>query len=193
MLFALVAGAATALSPCVLPVLPAVLGGRRRRRAPAAARRGHRAGARVHVRDRRARLRDRRARPARRPRAHARDRHPVRLRDHAAGAAVGDRIEACVSRIVARPGADRAATASGPGCSLGASLGLVYTPCAGPILAGVITVSAAQDFTAGQLAVALAYAVGSARGALRADARRAPAHRPAASRRAAGSRRPRAR
>ena len=44
---------------------------------------------------------------------------------------------------------------------LGASLGLVYTPCAGPILAGVITVSAAQDFTAGKLAVALAYAVGS--------------------------------
>ena len=44
---------------------------------------------------------------------------------------------------------------------MGASLGLVYTPCAGPILAGVITVSAAQDFTAGKLAVALAYAVGS--------------------------------
>ena len=37
----------------------------------------------------------------------------------------------------------------------------MYTPCAGPILAGVITVSAAQDFTAGKLAVALAYAVGS--------------------------------
>ncbi len=45
---------------------------------------------------------------------------------------------------------------------LGASLGLVYAPCAGPILAGVITVSAAQDFTAGKLAVALAYALGSA-------------------------------
>jgi thiol-disulfide isomerase/thioredoxin len=44
---------------------------------------------------------------------------------------------------------------------LGASLGVVYTPCAGPILAGVITVSAAQDFTAGRLAVALAYAIGS--------------------------------
>src|SRR5262249_56742102 len=35
-------------------------------------------------------------------------------------------------------------------------------PCAGPILAGVIVVSAAQDFTAGRLAVALSYAVGSA-------------------------------
>src|SRR5204862_6364033 len=35
-------------------------------------------------------------------------------------------------------------------------------PCAGPILAGVITVSAAQDFTFGRLAVALAYSLGSA-------------------------------
>ena len=45
---------------------------------------------------------------------------------------------------------------------MGASLGFVYAPCAGPILAGVITVSASQEFTAGRLAVALAYAVGSA-------------------------------
>ena len=44
---------------------------------------------------------------------------------------------------------------------LGLSLGLVYAPCAGPILAGVITVSASQDFTAGKLAVALSYAIGS--------------------------------
>ena len=49
----------------------------------------------------------------------------------------------------------------GSGLVVGASLGLVYTPCAGPILAGVITVSASQDFTAGKLAVALAYAIGS--------------------------------
>ncbi len=46
--------------------------------------------------------------------------------------------------------------------AVGASLGLVYAPCAGPILAGVITVSASQSFTAGRLAVALA-ATGSAR------------------------------
>ena len=52
-------------------------------------------------------------------------------------------------------------TGFGSGLVLGASLGLVYAPCAGPILAGVITVSAAQDFTAGKLAVALAYAIGS--------------------------------
>ena len=73
---------------------------------------------------------------------------------------LGDRIEAFGSRIApgpARVGGD----GFGSGLLLGASLGLVYTPCAGPILAGVITVSAAQDFTAGKLAVALAYAVGS--------------------------------
>jgi thiol-disulfide isomerase/thioredoxin len=39
---------------------------------------------------------------------------------------------------------------------------LVYAPCAGPILAGVITVSAAQNFTVGRLAVAFSYGVGSA-------------------------------
>ena len=48
------------------------------------------------------------------------------------------------------------------GTALGASLGLVYAPCAGPILAGVITVSASQPFTAGRLAVALSYGIGSA-------------------------------
>ncbi|MGK2933165.1 MAG: cytochrome c biogenesis protein DipZ [Solirubrobacterales bacterium] len=48
------------------------------------------------------------------------------------------------------------------GVLVGASLGLVYAPCAGPILAGVITVSASQPFTAGRLAVALSYGLGSA-------------------------------
>ena len=45
---------------------------------------------------------------------------------------------------------------------MGASLGLVYAPCAGPILAGVITVSASQPFTTGRLSVALSYGLGSA-------------------------------
>ena len=61
----------------------------------------------------------------------------------------------------ARPGRRRG-DGFGSGLVLGASLGFVYAPCAGPILAGVITVSASQDFTAGRLAVALAYAAGSA-------------------------------
>jgi cytochrome c biogenesis protein CcdA/thiol-disulfide isomerase/thioredoxin len=73
---------------------------------------------------------------------------------------LGDRIEAFGSRIA--PGPTRVGgDGFGSGLILGASLGLVYTPCAGPILAGVITVSAAQDFTAGKLAVAFSYALGS--------------------------------
>src|SRR4051794_28756106 len=77
--------------------------------------------------------------------------------------AVGDRLEARLSRIAGRgrrAGADGDGFASG--LLLGASLGLVYAPCAGPILAGVITLSASQTFTAGRLATALAYGVGSA-------------------------------
>ena len=49
----------------------------------------------------------------------------------------------------------------GSGVLLGLSLGLVYAPCAGPILAGVITVSASQELTGERLAVALAYSAGS--------------------------------
>ncbi len=48
------------------------------------------------------------------------------------------------------------------GLLVGGGLGFVYAPCAGPILAGVITASASQSFTAARLAVALAYGVGSA-------------------------------
>jgi len=48
------------------------------------------------------------------------------------------------------------------GMLVGGGLGFVYAPCAGPILAGVITVSASQSLTAGRLSVALAYGIGSA-------------------------------
>ena len=161
MLFAFVAGAGTALSPCVLPVLPAVLAVGRDRRPPAPAGRGRRPGRLVHLRDGRAGLRDRRARPARRSAANARDRHPRRLRPAAAvpGRRRPARGRASRASSPARPG--RAATGSAPAsCSARAS-GSSTRRAPGPILAGVITVSAAQDFTAGKLAVALAYAVGS--------------------------------
>ena len=73
------------------------------------------------------------------------------------------RVEAWLARLGPRaPARARAATASRSGLLLGLSLGFVYAPCAGPILAGVITVSASQDFTAGRLAVAFAYSAGSA-------------------------------
>ncbi len=160
MLFALVAGAATALSPCVLPVLPAVLGagvtgGRRR---PLGVVTGlvfaftFATIALVYVID-----------ALGLPDDLVRTLAIVTLFGFGVVLLIpglGDRIEAFGSRIApgpARVGGD----GFGSGLLLGASLGLVYTPCAGPILAGVITVSASQDFTAGKLAVAFAYAVGS--------------------------------
>jgi cytochrome c biogenesis protein CcdA/thiol-disulfide isomerase/thioredoxin len=160
MLFALVAGAATAISPCVLPVLPAVLGagvtgGRRR---PLGVVTGlvlaftFATVALVYVID-----------ALGLPDDLVRTLAIVTLLAFGISLLIpglGDRIEAFGSRIAPGP-ARVAGQGFGSGLVLGASLGLVYTPCAGPILAGVITVSAAQDFTAGKLAVALAYAVGS--------------------------------
>src|SRR6187402_3383350 len=73
------------------------------------------------------------------------------------------RVEAAMSRFAGRAGvAGRGGEGFWSGIAVGASLGLVYAPCAGPILAGVITVSASQPFTAGRLAVALSYGIGSA-------------------------------
>jgi cytochrome c biogenesis protein CcdA/thiol-disulfide isomerase/thioredoxin len=76
---------------------------------------------------------------------------------------VAARIEAWLSRFAGRAGASRGSGEGfWSGTLVGASLGLVYAPCAGPILAGVITVSASQTFTAGRLAVAFSYGLGSA-------------------------------
>ncbi|HEY7150549.1 MAG TPA: cytochrome c biogenesis protein DipZ [Solirubrobacterales bacterium] len=160
-LFALLAGAGTALSPCVLPVLPAVLsagvtGGRRR---PLGVVCGLAASftfatvALVYV-------------------IAALGLPNDLLRTLAIFTLLGfgllllvpplsDRVEAWISRVVPGP-ARRGGDGFGSGLLVGASLGFVYAPCAGPILAGVITVSAAQDFTVGRLAVALAYSLGSA-------------------------------
>jgi cytochrome c biogenesis protein CcdA/thiol-disulfide isomerase/thioredoxin len=73
------------------------------------------------------------------------------------------RVEAWLSRLGSRAGGPRSGgDGFWSGTVVGLSLGLVYAPCAGPILAGVITVSASQDFNAGRLAVALSYGIGSA-------------------------------
>lgn len=162
-IFGFIAGAATAVSPCVLPVLPVALsagatGGRRR---PL----GIVAGlvltftfavvALVYVID-------------------ALGLPDDLLRSLAIAVlllfglsllvpAISSRVEGWISRFTSR---FQPKTGGGDGfwsgTAIGASLGLVYAPCAGPILAGVITVSASQPFTAGRLAVALAYGLGSA-------------------------------
>ena len=48
------------------------------------------------------------------------------------------------------------------GVLVGGGLGFVYAPCAGPILAGVITATASQEFSSERLFVAAAYGLGSA-------------------------------
>jgi cytochrome c biogenesis protein CcdA/thiol-disulfide isomerase/thioredoxin len=160
--FAFIAGAATALSPCVLPVLPVVLsaglsGGRRR---PLGIVTGLTLSfafatvALVYVID-------------------ALGLPDDLLRNIAIAVLLGfgialllpplaARVEALISRLVPKARNARAEGGFGSGLLVGASLGFVYAPCAGPILAGVITVSASQELKAGRLAVALAYTVGSA-------------------------------
>jgi cytochrome c biogenesis protein CcdA/thiol-disulfide isomerase/thioredoxin len=160
-LFAFVAGAGTALSPCVLPVLPAVLaagvtGGRGR---PLGVVLGLATAftfatiALVYVID-----------SLGLPNDLSRTIAIVVLAVFGLSLLappVSARVEAWLSRIVPAP-ARAPGAGFGSGFAVGASLGFVYAPCAGPILTGVITVSAAQDFTVGRLAVALAYSLGSA-------------------------------
>jgi cytochrome c biogenesis protein CcdA/thiol-disulfide isomerase/thioredoxin len=71
---------------------------------------------------------------------------------------VAARLEAPLSRL-ARFGPRTAGDGFASGLLVGGALGFVYTPCASPILAAVISVSAASGKT---IAIALAYAAGSA-------------------------------
>jgi cytochrome c biogenesis protein CcdA/thiol-disulfide isomerase/thioredoxin len=162
-LFGFVAGAATALSPCVLPVLPIALsagatGGRRRPLgivAGLAVSFTFATVALVYV-------------------ISALGLPNDFLRKLAIVVLLGFGITLMIPPLAARleawmsQFASRAGVAKGrgdgfwSGTAVGASLGLVYAPCAGPILAGVITVSASQSFSTGRLAVALSYGIGSA-------------------------------
>ncbi|MGE5282439.1 MAG: cytochrome c biogenesis protein DipZ [Chloroflexota bacterium] len=163
MLFGFLAGAGTALSPCVLPVLPIALsagatGGRRRPLGIVVGLALSFAFATVALVYLIAAL----------------GLPNDLLRKLAIGVLIvfgvslmvpplAARIEATMSRFAGGAGGARAGgDGFWSGTLVGASLGLVYAPCAGPILAGVITVSASQAFTAGRLAVALSYGIGSA-------------------------------
>jgi cytochrome c biogenesis protein CcdA/thiol-disulfide isomerase/thioredoxin len=156
--FALLAGAGTALSPCVLPVLPALLsaGGVGGRRRPLGVVLGLSVTFTVTI---------------------------VGLASVVDGVGLGSdplrdvaiavllafglamlapgiaaRIEAPLSRL-ARLGPRGRGDGFRSGLLVGAALGFVYTPCASPILAAVISVSAASGRT---IAIAIAYAAGSA-------------------------------
>ncbi|HEY4811731.1 MAG TPA: redoxin domain-containing protein [Solirubrobacteraceae bacterium] len=156
--FAVLAGAGTALSPCALPVLPALLsaGGVGGRRRPLGIVLGLSITFTVTV---------------------------VGLANVVDGVGLGDdplrdvavvvllvfglalllpdvaaRIEAPLSRL-ARFGPRTTGDGFGSGLLVGGALGFVYTPCASPILAAVISVSAASGKT---IAIGLAYTAGSA-------------------------------
>ena len=161
--FAFLAGAGTAVSPCVLPVLPIVLsagatGGRRRPLGVVTGLAVSFTFATVAL----VYLIDALGLPGDLPRTIA----IVVLIAFGVALmvpALSGPLEARLSALTSRFGPPRSGGEGFAGGFLvGASLGFVYAPCAGPILAGVITVSAAQTFTAGRLAVALAYGVGSA-------------------------------
>jgi len=157
-LFAFVAGAGTAISPCVLPVLPALLsagatGGRRR---PLGIVLGHAVTFTVTI---------------------------VGLSEVVDGVglgdgivrtfailallgfglavlipAIGDRLEAPLSRLARFGPSGRGGDGFWSGVAIGGALGFVYAPCAGPILAAVIAVSAASSST---IIIGLGYAAGS--------------------------------
>jgi cytochrome c biogenesis protein CcdA/thiol-disulfide isomerase/thioredoxin len=159
LLFALIAGAGTAITPCVLPVLPALLsagavGGRRR---PLGIVIGLAVTFTVAIV------------------ALAQLVHGVGL---AAGAArtiaivvllafgivllipeLAERVQAPISRL-ARFGPKTRGDGFLSGLAVGGALGFVCAPCAGPILAAVTSVSAQSGATTQIVAVALAYAIG---------------------------------
>ncbi len=157
-IFAILAGAGTALSPCVLPVLPALLasGGVGGRRRPLGIVLGLSITFTVAI---------------------------VGISQVVDGVGLGSdplrdvaivvllvfgltlllpdlaaRVEAPLSRL-ARLGPRSRGDGFRSGLLVGGALGFVYTPCASPILAAVISVSAATGKT---ITIALAYAFGSA-------------------------------
>jgi cytochrome c biogenesis protein CcdA/thiol-disulfide isomerase/thioredoxin len=158
LVFAILAGAGTALSPCVLPVLPALLsaGGVGGRRRPLGIVLGLSITFTVTI-----------VGVANVVDGVGLGSDP--LRDVAIGVllvfgiallapGLAARIEAPLSRI-ARLGPRSAGDGFRSGLLVGGALGFVYTPCASPILAAVISVSAASGKT---IAIAIAYAAGSA-------------------------------
>jgi cytochrome c biogenesis protein CcdA/thiol-disulfide isomerase/thioredoxin len=159
--FALIAGAATAITPCVLPVLPALLsasavGGRRR---PVGIALGLALTFTITI---------------------------AGLASVIDGVGVADgtvrsigiavllgfglmllwprvaaRVEAPLSRL-ARLGPRSRGDGFWSGMIVGGSLGFLYAPCAGPILAAVVSVSASQGSSLEILAIAVTFSAGSA-------------------------------
>jgi cytochrome c biogenesis protein CcdA/thiol-disulfide isomerase/thioredoxin len=160
-LFAFVAGAGTALTPCVLPVLPALLAsaGSAGRRRPLGVICGLVTTFTIAIV------------------ALASVIDGVGLPDGTvrtiavvvlAGFGISLLVPALAARVetpltrLARFGPRRRGEGFWSGLVVGAGLGFVYAPCAGPILAAVVSVSATGGASGELVAVALGYAAGSA-------------------------------
>ncbi|HEQ72250.1 MAG TPA: cytochrome c biogenesis protein DipZ [Spirochaetia bacterium] len=72
------------------------------------------------------------------------------------------RLMSRVSAIGGREPTPGRPSGYGSGVVLGLSLGLVWTPCVGPIMASVITLASSQALNAGSVFITLAYASGTA-------------------------------
>jgi cytochrome c biogenesis protein CcdA/thiol-disulfide isomerase/thioredoxin len=70
---------------------------------------------------------------------------------------IEDLVQRPLIRLTHRPGGEL-----GGGFLLGASLGLVFVPCAGPVLAAITVVGAAQDVGAKAVVLTLSYSLGAA-------------------------------
>jgi cytochrome c biogenesis protein CcdA/thiol-disulfide isomerase/thioredoxin len=160
-LFAVVAGAGTALTPCVLPVLPGLLasagtGGRRRPLGVIVGLTVTHTIAIVAL----ASLID----GVGLPDAAVRSGAVVILLVFGLSLLVpplAARVERPLTRL-ARFGPRGRGDGFWSGLVVGGGLGFVYAPCAGPILAAVVSVSATQGASDELVAVALGYATGSA-------------------------------
>jgi cytochrome c biogenesis protein CcdA/thiol-disulfide isomerase/thioredoxin len=159
--FSIVAGAGTALTPCVLPVLPGLLsaagtGGRRRPLGVIVGLAGTHTLAIVAL----ATVIDGVGLPS----GAARTLSVVVLAGFGLLLLLPEaaaRVEALLSRLV-RVAPRSAGSGFWSGIVVGGGLGFVYAPCAGPILAAVVSVSATQGASGRLVAVALGYAAGSA-------------------------------
>jgi cytochrome c biogenesis protein CcdA/thiol-disulfide isomerase/thioredoxin len=159
MLFALLAGAGTAITPCVLPVLPAILaagadGGRRR---PIGIVLGLAITFTIAI-VALAQL----VKGVGLAASGARDLAIIVLLVFGVVMLIPElsaRLEAPLSRL-ARFGPKTRGSGFWSGLGVGAALGFVVAPCAGPILAAVTSVSASSGATPKIVLVALSYAVG---------------------------------
>ncbi len=159
LVFALIAGAGTAITPCVLPVLPALLsasaaGGRRR---PIGIVLGLATTFTIAIV-----LLAQLVRGVGLASGAARDLAIVVLIVFGVVMLIpplAERVQAPLSRL-ARFGPKHRGDGFASGIGVGAALGFVCAPCAGPILAAVTSVSASSGPTVRVVLVAIAYSIG---------------------------------